>query len=309
MQTRVTRLVLVPFDQLSRDRGVMRDADPVTDGILMVQSESMLTSRRWHAQRVHLVLSSAAHHAQALRARGFSVHEVTAPTLVQGIAAARAARPGVPVVATAPRSRPLHLALERAGVDLVADDSFLTPRADFASWSPQRLPVMEAFYRRQRTRLGILMEDGAPVGGQWNFDAANRLPPPKTEQPWPEPLHHPFDDLDQSVWDDIMKRGLPVVGDAPTGTWASTREGALRQLQHFLETGLPGFGPYEDAIPRDTWTVNHSLLSPYLNLGLLDPDEVVAAALARHAEGGVPVESIEAFVRQLVGWREFVNGA
>ena len=304
----MSRLVLIPFDQLSLTKGVMKDADPSVDQILMVTSSDMVASRTWHAQRLHLVLASAAHHAQALRTRGFVVHERRAANLIAGLDEFRHSQPGMPVVATEPRAQSLQSALQVADVQLVADDSFLTPRADFAEWSTGRLPVMESIYRRQRTRLNILMEEGKPAGGQWNFDADNRLPPPKSEYPWPDPLSHPYDERDRSVWNDIVAGNARIIGAPPDGTWATTRAGALRQLNHFLETGLSGFGAYEDAVPRASWTVNHSLLSPYLNIGLLDPDEVIAAALRRYEQGDIPIASIEAFVRQIIGWREFVNG-
>lgn len=101
----------------------------------------------------------------------------------------------------------------------------------------------------------------------------------------------------QRVWAGLGEASM--IGDPPDGTWPTTRAGALRQLAHFVDTGLAGFGPYEDAVPRDSWTVYHSLLSPALNLGLLDPDEVLAAAIGRYEQGGVPLASIEAFVRQI----------
>lgn len=304
----MTRVILVPYDQLSRRSGSLGAAVPGRDEILLVESDTMLGSRRWHAQRLFLVLSSAAHLAADLRRDGFTVHERHAPTVTAGVVQFRAERPDARVVATEPRSRHLHRALQAIEVPFEPDTSFLTPRADFAGWLSGRTPVMEAFYRWQRVRLDLLMDGTSPVGGRWNYDADNRLPPPRGPHPWPVPLVHERDDLDDAVWQGIVDRGLPVVGSPPDGTWATTRAGALRQLQHFLEHGLAGFGPYEDAVPADTWTVHHSLLSPYLNLGLLDPDEVLAAAITRYAEGGIPVASIEGFVRQVAGWREYVNG-
>lgn len=304
----MTRVVLVPYDQLSRRSGALGAAVPGRDEILLVESDTMLRSRPWHAQRLFLVLSSAAHLAADLRRDGFTVHERRAATVSAGVQAFRVEHPAAEVVATEPRSRPLDRALRAIDVPLVPDTSFLTTRSDFASWLAGRAPVMETFYRWQRTRLDLLMDGAAPLGGRWNFDADNRLPPPRSAHPWPVPLHHDRDEIDETVWQGILDLGLPVVGSPPDGTWATTRAGALRQLQHFLDHGLAGFGPYEDAVPNDTWTVHHSLLSPYLNLGLLDPDEVLAAAIARFDEGGVPVASIEAFVRQIAGWREYVNG-
>ena len=167
---------------------------------------------------------------------------------------------------------------------------------------------MDVFYRWQRRRLNVLMDGDTPVGGQWSLDAENRLPPPKGNHDWPEPLHHTRDEIDDEVWATISSAGLNLQGQAPDGTWATTRAGALRQLQYFLDSSFADFGPYEDAMPKGTWTVNHSLLSPYLNLGLLDPAEVVQAAVARFEEGGIPLSSAEGFIRQIIGWREYVNG-
>jgi deoxyribodipyrimidine photolyase-related protein len=168
---------------------------------------------------------------------------------------------------------------------------------------------MENFYRWQRARLGVLMtDDGKPVGGQWNFDADNRLPPPKKPHAWPPVIEHPLDEIDTGIWADIAAHGLELTGHEPDGTWATTRAGALRQLDHFLEHAFADFGAYEDAMPADSWAVNHSLLSPYLNIGLLHPREVIDAALARFERGDIPISSCEGFIRQLIGWREYING-
>jgi deoxyribodipyrimidine photolyase-related protein len=158
---------------------------------------------------------------------------------------------------------------------------------------------MENFYRAQRLRLDILVSDGKPEGGRWNFDADNRLPPPKNYT-WPAHLEHERDDIDIEV--------AAELGMTPTTTWATTRAGALAQLSNFIENHLAGFGPYEDAIAKDEWALHHSLLSPYLNVGLLHAREVVSAVLSRYRDGLAPIESVEAFVRQVIGWREYING-
>jgi deoxyribodipyrimidine photolyase-related protein len=301
--------VLVAYDQLDRSRGALRHARPGEHPILLVESEGMLRSRTWHAQRLHLVLSAAAHLARELEGDGFTVDRMRAESTADGVRAYRAEHPDQRIVAAEPSSHGLMRTWLDAGVDLLPDDRFLTSREDFAQWAQGRKTLrMDTFYRWQRQRLGILMDGSDPEGGAWSFDAENRLPPPKGPHPWPEPLHFPADDLDEQVWDDIVTRSLPVIGARPHGVWATTRAGALEQLHHFIERALPEFGPYEDAMPLDTWTVNHSLLSPYLNLGLLHPDEVVAAVLERHSEGDVPIASTEGFIRQIIGWREYVNG-
>ena len=305
----MTDVVLLPYDRLSLTHGAMAGARPETTQILLIESEQMLRSRTWHAQRLFLLMSAAAHVAQELRDRGFTVHEIRASSLRAGIEEFRAGHPDARIRCTEPSSASLQGVLIECGIDLVPDDTFLTSRSEFSAWAGDRRPlVMETFYRWQRTRLGILMENGAPVGGTWNLDKENRLPPPKGNHPWPVPLRHGVDEIDERTWQAIVERGLPITGSEPHGTWATTRAGALRQLGHFLDTGLAGFGPYEDAMPADSWAVNHSLLSPYLNLGLITAREVIDAVIERFDRGEVPLASAEGFIRQVIGWREYVNG-
>jgi deoxyribodipyrimidine photolyase-related protein len=148
-------------------------------------------------------------------------------------------------------------------------------------------------------RLGILMDEGKPEGGRWNFDHDNRLPPPKNYE-WPPYLEHERDDIDREVGEQL--------GHTVTTTWATTRAGALAQLDYFIQHHLAGFGPYEDAISKDNWAMHHSLLSPYLNNGLLSPEDVLHAVIRAYRAGEAPIESTEAIVRQIIGWREYING-
>jgi deoxyribodipyrimidine photolyase-related protein len=143
------------------------------------------------------------------------------------------------------------------------------------------------------------MTNGQPEGDRWNYDAENRLPPPKNYA-WPDYLEHERDAIDLEVAKEISY--------TPTKTWATTRAGATDQLENFIKHHLHAFGPYEDAIAADNWALHHSLLSPYLNNGLLHGDEVVAAAVAAYKNKKAPIESVEAFVRQVIGWREYING-
>jgi deoxyribodipyrimidine photolyase-related protein len=151
----------------------------------------------------------------------------------------------------------------------------------------------------QRTRLGVLVEDGKPVGGQWNFDQDNRLPPPKNYT-WPKYLEQARDEIDLEVAKELKLEA--------TTTWATTRQGALAQLHHFLKHHMDAFGPYEDAVAKDNWAMHHSLLSPYLNNGLLHPAEVIAETLKAYKKNDYAIQSVEAFVRQVIGWREYING-
>jgi deoxyribodipyrimidine photolyase-related protein len=163
---------------------------------------------------------------------------------------------------------------------------------------------MENFYRAQRRRLDILMDGAEPVGGAWNFDADNRQPPPKVHE-WGERLYFEFDDIDQQVLGELDSQAWGNIGDK---IWGTTRTEALAQMNHFFANHFAEFGPYEDAMPNSSWSGHHSLLSPYLNNGLLTATEVVKAALARFDEGDIPLASCEGFIRQVIGWREYING-
>lgn len=294
------RIILVPFDHLSFDHGAMREADPAVDIIVVVESARMTTGRPWHPQRLFFMVSAARHFAAEARERGFETHYIQAPTTLDGLREVRAMVGELPIVCAEPSSFRQLAALSAYGVEFVPNDFFLTSRGDFALWAKtQKSFVMENFYRAQRIRLNILIEDGKPAGGRWNFDADNRLPPPRNYV-WPGHSSAERDEIDAEV--------QAQFGIDANPTWSTTRTGALRQLATFIDTHLAGFGPYEDAVARDEWAMHHSLLSPYLNVGLLHPREVVSAALDAYRRGAAPIQSVEAFVRQVIGWREYING-
>jgi deoxyribodipyrimidine photolyase-related protein len=300
--------VWVLGDQLRRDLGPLASVTPSTHRVLLVESQAKLASKRWHVQRLHLVVAAMARFADELRAEGFTVDHRRAPSLAAGLHAHRSAFSPGRVVAMEPASWDGRGLLARLGVDLEPTTQFLCHPDEFAAWATGRATLkMEDFYRWQRRRLGYLMDGDEPAGGAWNFDAENRQPPPKDgRNHWPEPLTTALDDLDA----DVVAR-LPAAvtwGAPPDGTWATTRADALRRLHHFVEHVLPGFGPHEDAMTTGSWHVAHSLLSPYLNIGLLSPREVCDAAEAAYRAGRVPIASAEGFVRQIIGWREYVWG-
>lgn len=277
----------------------------------MVESRAKLSSKRWHVQRAHFVLSSMRHFADDLRSEGFDVDYRHAPSLADGFHDHVAEFSPSVVSVTEPASH-RGLAMVRAlGCSVERSNQFLCHYDDFATWaSGRRSFKMEDFYRWQRTRLDYLMEgssdERAPVGGRWNFDAENRRPPPKDGlNHWPEPLVDELDDIDRAVLTDI---GPFCHGATPVGLWATTRAGALRRLDHFVSKLLADFGPHEDAMTTGSWHLAHSLLSPYLNIGLLSPSEVCDAVQRAFATGDVPIESAEGFIRQVIGWREYVWG-
>ena len=184
--TEPTSAVLVTFDQLSLTHGALATADPTRDYVVFIESASMLNGRTWHAQRIFFLLSSVAHVMAELRDRGFIVVYLPADTMADGVTEFRHRHPNLPLRSTAPTAHALHEIFVSLGIELVPNDLFLTSREEFAEWaSGYKSLTMEYFYRWQRKRLNILIDGAQPVGGQWNFDADNRLPPPRTKKGQP----------------------------------------------------------------------------------------------------------------------------
>lgn len=299
------RTVLVLGDQLNAGIASLRGATPEDTRILLIESGTLIRGRAWHRQRVHLYVAAMRRFAAERREAGFAVDHRPAATMSAGIAAHRAAFAPEEIVAMAPRRYGGNARLAAHDVVLVANDQFLCAAPDFARWASARKSLrMEHFYRWQRARLGILMDDDEPAGGRWNFDEDNRQPPPRDGR-WPQPLRFALDEVDEAA---LAAAGDDAFGARPAGWWPTSRGQALAQLEHFVNTVLPGFGPHQDAMPRESWHVAHSLLSPALNLGLLTPGEVCDAAEAAYRAGKAPIASVEGFVRQVIGWREYVWG-
>ena len=294
------RIIYIPFDHLHRNYGALKDANSKEDLIAFVESARMTTGRTWHKERLFFLISSARHFAASLEEEGFSVEYIKAPTTIEGLEVVAKKHKQLPITCAEPSSFRQYKALKDHDVSFIDNDFFLTPRPLFNQWaSEQKSYLMENFYRKQRTRLNILMEGKDPVGGAWNFDKENRLPPPKNYE-GPKYLEHKRDEIDKQVAKEL--------NHTPTTSWATTRKGALAQLKNFIDNHFADFGPLEDAMTTDNWALHHSLLSPYLNNGLLHPSEVIHAAMKAFNAGSIPIESAEGFTRQVIGWREYVNG-
>ena len=305
------RTILVFGDQLNRSIGALADARAKHDSILMIESTEKIQSKPWHSQRLHFYVSSMRHFAAELTSQGFAVDYVRSDSFRDAINDHRAKRPNRRIVATEPNSFDSRRLMGELGIETVVSNQFLLHHSAFAAWVDNRRQQgyktfkLEDFYRFQRIWLNVLMDGEKPLGGKWNFDDQNREPPPRNgHDRWPSPLIDDLDDIDLAVLNDYPSTN----GKSPSGWWATTREGALRRLHHFIDHVLPLFGPHEDAMLTDNWHLAHSLLSPYLNNGLLMPEEVVTAAEIAHREGHVDIASAEGFIRQIIGWREYVWG-
>ncbi len=285
-------------------------SNPALDGadrVLLVQSAAALRAKRFHRQKLHLVLVAMRHYADDLRRRGLDVELVRAESLGSGLRQHVSRHRPERVRLMAPKSAAGRKALAKLPrVELLADTMFLTDPVQFARWAkPRRRLVMEDFYRGQRRRLGLLMDGDEPAGGRWNFDPENRQSPPATGRP-PRPYRPREDEHDEAVRHELDALAVPTWGEDGPRLWPANRAQAQRALRRFLEHGLAEFGPYQDAMLGGERTMWHSLLSSSLNLGLLSARECAEAAESAYREGRAPVASVEGFIRQLIGWREFI---
>jgi deoxyribodipyrimidine photolyase-related protein len=214
------------------------------------------------------------------------------------------------VLATRPGEWRLIRLLEDMPLEVrqLADDRFLCSEAEFRSWAQGRKVLrMEHFYREMRRRTGLLMEHGAPAGGRWNYDHDNRKPAPGVVDHDGPPGFEP-DGTVEAVLDLVAARFGGNFGALRPFRLATDRAQARQVLAHFLRHGLARFGDYQDAMLAGSPFLYHSVISPYLNAGLLDPLEVCHAAEAAWKSGKAPLNSVEGFIRQIIGWREFVRG-
>lgn len=299
-------------DQLGAHVASLGAARPADTRVLLVESTAKAGERRWHRQRLHLVVASMRRFGQELAAAGFAVDHRRAPTLAAGLAAHVAEHRPERVRVMEPMSWDGQAMVESLDVgvpvEVVRSNQFLCHRDEFAEWADGRGGArlrMEDFYRWQRVRTGYLMDGDEPAGGRWNLDAENREPPPRDGRAWPAPVVSSLDDLDREVLADLP---AGVVGAPPVGLWPTSRRAALARLRRFVDEGLPRFGAHQDAMLGAEWKLAHSVLSSSMNLGLLHPSEVCDAVEAAYRDGRVPLAAAEGYIRQVIGWREYVWG-
>ena len=199
---------------------------------------------------------------------------------------------------------------DRFGVDvaLLEDDRFLCSTEEFANWAEGRKQLrMEYFYREMRRKTGLLMDGDQPEGGRWNFDAENRKPA-KADLFMPEPLRFDPDTATQTVLALVAESFADHFGNLEPFWFATTRAQAEQALDHFIEHALPRFGDYQDAMLRDQRFLYHSVLAQYMNAGLLDPLDACRRAEKAYHDGHAPLNAVEGYIRQIIGWREYVRG-
>ena len=318
---RLRRLVIVLGDQLDRDSPLLQALDDRQDMVFMAEVREEATHVWSHKARIALFLAAMRHFRDDLLASGIPLHYLALETHKHATLSAaldaclKTFRPQQVLMQRAGDWR-VHQALtdtaSRAGLglDIVENPRFLVTLDDFQGWlGARKQPRMEHFYRFMRKRSGILMDDDKPIGGKWNYDAENRrgfdrqgpgeLPPPPAFTP---------DAITREVLRLVAREFPEHPGVLEDFDWPVTPGEADVALEDFIALRLPGFGRYQDAMWTGQPFLYHSLLSSSLNLSLLDPSQAIAMAIRALDEGAAPLAAVEGFIRQLLGWREYVRG-
>ena len=274
--------------------------------VLLIEATSALRKRRYHRQKLHLVLSALRHADRDLGDRSILLQADNYTDALEQF--------DRPVLVHQPTSHAaeafVHRLRERGLVaDVLPTPTFALPRQEFEEWAGNRTRFrMEDFYRDQRRRFDILMRGNEPEGGTWNYDHDNRESPPKKQATLdvPEPYQPDEDDIDELVRADLDDMNLDTVGADGPRLFAVTPTEARLALDRFVEHRLPLFGRYEDAMMGQDRAMSHSLLSVPLNLGVLHPLDAVHAAEQAYRDKLAPLAAVEGFIRQILGWREYM---
>ena len=285
--------------------------------IIMAEDRELCTRHRFHQHKLVFFLAAMRHRAEQLRKIGWSIsyHHLDEGSDLRTHCLAQlrkhSARELVRFEAADPFIDEWFEAIaDEAGCTqrFLPNPMFLTSLKDFNDWADDHRLHMADFYRWQRQRLGVLLSaDGGPLHGKWSFDSDNRERLDKCVT-IPEPPSTRRDTITDAVIELVAREFPDHPGDAHSFNWPVTRRAWLAQLRHFIDVRLATFGTYQDAFTTRSDVVFHSALSPALNCGLILPDECLEAVLEAHDNGGIEYNNIEGFVRQLIGWREFVRG-
>lgn len=313
------KLRLVLGDQLTETLSSLSGVSP-DDLIVMCEVRGEATYVKHHKKKIVFLFSAMRHFAQTLRHAGHCVHYVkyddpeNTGSLRGEIKRFTETHPVSEIIVTAPGEyrllediREWPTVLQRP-VTVLEDDRFLCTSHEFASWAQERKQLrMEYFYRDMRRKHSVLMTESGPIGGRWNFDADNRKPP-RENLTLPDMHAVEMDQITQDVVTLVQNHFSDHFGDIHPFPFAVTRDGAVNALDLFISERLHLFGDYQDAMIQGEPWMYHSLIGLYLNCGLLTPLECIERAEAAYRDGSVPLNSAEGFIRQILGWREFVRG-
>ena len=314
------KLSLILGDQLSSTLSSLAEIDPKEDLILMCEVRSEATYVKHHKKKIAFLFSAMRHFAAELSDREFNVRYVkyddpnNTGSLLGEMSRIVAENDITEVVVTEPGEYRLKTEMAewsdklKVPVSINEDDRFLSTTSEFAIWAEGRKQLrMEYFYREMRRKYSILMDHDQPVGGQWNFDAENRKPPAKGLD-IPDTFRAMPDAITQEVIALVEENFPDHFGDLLPFHFAVTRDQALAALDEFIAKRLSLFGDYQDAMIQNEPWMYHSNIGLYLNCGLLNPLECIERAENAYHSGNAPLNAVEGFIRQILGWREYVRG-
>ena len=313
-------LIFILGDQLSTRLSALRGADPKRDIVLMAEVQAEAQYVRHHQKKIALIFSAMRHFALELESLGWRVDYRAldstgnrgglTPELELAVATHK---PDRVIVTAAAEWRVLNMMQawrETLGipVDIRDDSRFVCGIDEFAAWAgPHKRLRMEYFYRDMRRKTGLLMDGDQPQGGRWNFDAENRKPA-SVGLFLPDVLRFKPDATTRAVIELVRQRFSGHFGDLEPFWFGTTRDDAAAAFAHFVEAALPQFGDFQDAMLTNQRFLYHAVIAMYLNCGLLDPLEVCRVVEDQYSIGRVPLNAAEGFIRQIIGWREFVRG-
>lgn len=316
----MSKLILILGDQLSLDISSLEGVDKEHDTILMCEVMDEATYVGHHKKKIAFVFSAMRHFVKDLRACGYQVRYTRIDDPGNGGSFSgevkRAVNDLAPsaICATEPGEWRVRREMETwacmfgVDVEIRSDRRFILSHDEFRTWADNRKALtMEYLYRDVRRKTGLLMSGEKPVGGRWNFDAENRQPA-TPDLFRPKRLTFPPDDLTEDVIETVANMFPDNFGKLEHFGFAVQRSEAEEVLQQFLTEFLPNFGATQDAMLQDDPNINHSLLSFYINVGLLDATAVCRAAELAYLKGKAPLNAVEGFIRQIIGWREYMRG-
>ena len=315
-------MILIPVlgDQCSGHLASLRDIGRADAVVLMMEVADETGYVKHHKRKIALIFSAMRHFAEELREAGWTVDYVTldqpdnSGSFTGEVARAVERHAATRIRIVEPGEWRVLKMIEGWNaafglpVDMLIDDRFVCPILAFQTWAQGRRELrMEFFYRDMRRQTGLLMDGDDPEGGQWNLDHDNRKPPKKGVA-YPHPMRFEQDVTTRDVLALVADRFADHFGSLDGFALPVTRAEARRALDHFVRTALPDFGTYQDAMVTGERFLFHAFLSPALNCGLLSPLEVCEAAATAYRAGDVPLNSAEGFIRQIIGWREYIRG-
>ncbi len=316
----IANLILILGDQLTRAISALSAANQKTDIILMVEVSEEATYVRHHKKKIAFLFSAMRHFAGELKRIGWKVDYVklddpqNSGSFAGEVGRALSRHACSSIYVTEPGEWRVRADIETwqerlsLPVIILPDDRFICSYTEFHKWADGRKQLrMEYFYREMRRKTGLLMDGDKPAGGKWNFDSENRKPA-KSDLFMPSPLRTEPDELTIDVLKLVGEQFTEHFGDLTPFWFAVTRTQAEAALDHFINVALPGFGDYQDAMLEGEKYLYHSVLSIYINAGLLDPLSVCQRVEAAWQDGHAALNAAEGFIRQIIGWREYVRG-